>query len=159
MKRALIYYSLSDNTKEAAEKIADLLSADAYRVQLVKPMPATLQKQILKGGAQAVFGMKPKITGMPETISEYDEIILGTPIWAGLNASPLNTVMARKDVVEKTVAVFTLSGGGDNEGCMGKLNKILKNLKYSVALADRNHETAKDNDQKITDFAEQILKG
>ena len=93
MKRAIIYYSLSGNTKEAAEYIAEKLSIDLYRIELTKPMADKKWKQFLIGGMQSSFGMAPKIKGVPENIDQYDEIIIGTPIWAGKAASPINSIL------------------------------------------------------------------
>ena len=74
MKRAVIYYSLSENTKVVAEKVAAACDADLYRVEKVKPLPEAFSKQIMIGGMQSSFGIKPKVTGLPEDISAYDEI-------------------------------------------------------------------------------------
>ncbi len=159
MKRAIIYYSLSGNTQEAAEKIGTRLQAEVIRVKTVKPMPESFKSQIMKGGFQAVAGIKPRITGMPDRPEEYDELILGTPIWAGKYAAPLNTVIAAKGIAEKVTAVFTVSGGGDNDKCVEALRKKLPNLKYTFALADRKNSSAGENDSRISAFTEEILNG
>lgn len=152
MKRAIIYYSLSNNTKEAAEKIATSLEADIYRIDFVKPLPNNKAGQMIEGGRQATFGVKPEIKGQPEDIASYDEIIIGTPIWAGKCASPFNTLFENKALCEKVTAVFTYSGGGDNDGCIKALTKILPNMKRNVALADSKSKFASTNDAKLDEF-------
>ena len=156
MKRAIIYYSLSDNTKEAAEYMAQKLNLDLYRIELTKPMPDKMWKQMLIGGMQSSFGMTPKIKGTPENIDEYDEIIIGTPIWAGKAASPINSILKNASVADKVVAVFTFSGGGDNEKCISNLAKKLKNMRSSVALADRSNRASGNNYEKLDGFMEGI---
>ena len=47
MKRAIIYYSLSDNTKEAAEYMSQKLDLDLYRIEPTKQMPDKMGKQML----------------------------------------------------------------------------------------------------------------
>lgn len=156
MKRIVIYYSLTNNTKEAAEYIAEKLGADLSRIELVKPMPESFGKQMMIGGMQASFGMTPKVNGVPSNISEYDEIILGTPIWAGKVASPINTLLKKYRVSDKVTAVFTFSGGGDNDKCMLALRKKLNNIKTSIALADRSNEIAGKNQEKLDKFVSEI---
>lgn len=156
MKRAVIYYSLTSNTKEAAESIAKQIGAELYRMETVKPMPVEKEKQMLVGGMQATFGMKPKVKGIPEQIDTFDELILGTPIWAGKNAPAINTLLKSKDVKNKITAVFTFSGGGDNDSCIQRLQKKLPNLKYTVALADRQNELASENADKLASFVDKI---
>lgn len=159
MKRIIIYYSLTDNTKDAAEKLSELLNSDVCRIEIVKPMPLDKGKQMIIGGMKAVFGMCPEIKGVPQDILSYDEIIVGTPVWAGKNAPAVNTLLKNKKIKERVTAVFTLSGGGDNDMCVARLRKMLPNLKHTAALADRSHETACCNEDKLCAFAEDIQNG
>lgn len=159
MKRIIIYYSLTDNTKNAAEKLAELLNADLCRIDTVKTMPSDKGKQMIIGGMKATFGMRPEIKGVPPEITSYNEVIIGTPVWAGKNAPAVNTLLKNKQIKEKVTAVFTLSGGGDNDKCVARLRKMLPNLKYTTALADRNHKTACRNEDKLCAFAKEIENG
>ena len=156
MNRAVVYYSLSGNTKEAAKVVARKLGAKIFEIDLVKPFPKNTVRQMLVGGMQSTFGRRPKIKGVPDNIDYYDEIILGTPIWAGMPASPVNTFIKNYGVADKIDAVFTFSGGGDNDRCLAQLSKSLKNIKSQVALADRNSNAAKDNQEKLEKFVMSI---
>lgn len=111
---------------------------------------------MLVGGMQSTFGRTPKIKGVPDNIDYYDEIILGMPIWAGLPAAPVNTFIKKYGVADRINAVFTFSGGGDNDRCIAQLSKKLKNLKSEVALADRHSDKAKDNPEKLEQFVKNI---
>ncbi|MGN0608271.1 MAG: flavodoxin family protein [Oscillospiraceae bacterium] len=159
MKKIIIYYSLTDNTKNAAEVLAKLLNADVCRIETVKPMPSDRGKQMIIGGMKSVFGMCPEIKGVLPDILSYDEIIVGTPVWAGKNAPAVNTLLKNKKIKEKVTAVFTLSGGGDNDKCVARLRKMLPNLKHTASLADRNHESACYNEDKLCAFAKEIANG
>lgn len=79
MNRAVVYYSLSGNTKEAAKVIARKLGAKIFEIDLVKSLPKNTVRQMLVGGMQSTFGRRPKIKGVPDNIGYYDEIILGMP--------------------------------------------------------------------------------
>ena len=152
MSKAVVYYSLSGNTKEAAVEIARKLGAKIFEIEPLKPLPQNTVRQMIVGGMQSTFGRKPQIKGVPDNIDYYDEIILGTPIWAGMPAAPVNTFIKKYGIADKIDAVFTFSGGGDNDRCMAQLSKTLKNIKNQVALADRNSEMAKDNHDKLEKF-------
>jgi len=152
MKKAIIFYSLTDNTKEAADKIAEKLDADLYRIEMLKSMPAGFSKQMMYGGMLASFGIKPKITGVPDNMSEYDEIIIGTPIWAGKPSPAINSFLKSSEIRKKITAVFTLSGGGDNDKCIEILKKILPNLRNTVALADKKLGIEEENANRLENF-------
>ena len=52
MNRAVVYYSLSGNTKEAAKVIARKLGAKIFEIDLVKPLPKNTVRRMLVGGMQ-----------------------------------------------------------------------------------------------------------
>ena len=147
---------LLSESYEAAKVIARKLGAKIFEIDLVKPLPKNTVRQMLVGGMQSTFGRRPKIKGVPDNIDYYDEIILGMPVWAGMPASPVNTFIKNYGVADKIDAVFTFSGGGDNDRCLAQLSKSLKNIKSQVALADRNSNAAKDNQEKLEKFVMSI---
>lgn len=156
MKKAVVFYSLSGNTKAAAKEIAEGISADLIELKLVKPFPTEKSKQLALGGMQAMFGMKPAIQELSKNIKEYDVLILGTPIWAGTIAAPVHSFLNKYQVLDKIVAVFTFSGGGDNKRCIAKLSKRLPRLKVEVALANRDSDLAIHNADKIHHFIKEV---
>lgn len=105
---------------------------------------------------QAMFGMKPAIQELSKNIKEYDVLILGTPIWAGTIAAPVHSFLNKCQVLDKIVAVFTFSGGGDNKRCIAKLSKRLPRLKVEVALANRDSDLAIHNADKIHHFIKEV---
>lgn len=156
MKKAVVFYSLSGNTQAAAKEIAEGIGADLIELKLVKPFPTEKSKQLALGGMQAMFGMKPAIQELSKNIKEYDVMILGTPIWAGKIAAPEHSFLNKYQVLDKIVAVFTFSGGGDNKRCIAKLSKRLPRLKVEVALANRDSDLAIHNADKIHHFIKEV---
>lgn len=156
MKKAVVFYSLSGNTQAAAKEIAEGIGADLIELKLVKPFPTEKSKQLTLGGMQAMFGMKPAIQELSKNIKEYDVLILGTPIWAGTIAAPVHSFLNKYQVLDKIVAAFTFSGGGDNKRCIAKLSKRLPRLKVEVALANRDSDLAIHNADKIHHFIKEV---
>ena len=156
MKKAVVFYSLSGNTQAAAKEIAEGIGADLIELKLVKPFPTEKSKQLALGGMQAMFGMKPSIQELSKNIKEYDVLILGTPIWAGTIAAPVHSFLNKYQVLDKIVAIFTFSGGGDNKRCIAKLSKRLPRLKVEVALANRDSDLAIHNADKIHHFIKEV---
>lgn len=50
MSKAVIYYSLTGNTKEAAKEIARKLGAKLFEIDLAKPLPRKPAAKMLVGG-------------------------------------------------------------------------------------------------------------
>lgn len=158
-KKVIVYYSLTNHTKEAAEWIANKIGADLVRLELVKDLPEHQGKKYMIGGMQASMGMKPPIHKISADLSAYDEIILGTPVWASKCAPAINTFLEDKAVCAKVKSVFTFSGGGDNDKCIKGLKKKLPNLKNTVALADKKYDNAGNNEAKLNGFVETMING
>lgn len=158
MKDLVVYYSLEGNTKEAAEKIADKLNADILQLKTVFEVPKNNMKYLI-GGMQATFGLCVKIKAIEPDLEKYDRIILGTPVWASKAAPAINSFIKNYNVKDKVTALFTCSGGGDNEKCVSFLKDKLHNLKTTVALADRNSPISKENDKRLEYFMEELLSG
>lgn len=155
MKRAVIYFSYEGNTKKAAEFIAKEVGADLFRIETVEVLPEDRNVMLKKGAFQVMSGVKPAIKDLPD-LGAYDEIILGSPVWAGVVASPVNTFLKNCNCLDKITAVFTLSGSGRNERCIKKLSKILPNLKHQVSLFDRKSEGSNKNLELVADFIAKI---
>jgi flavodoxin len=156
-KRKGGFDSLEGNTRQAAEIIADRLHADILQLETVYKIPKNKMKYVI-GGMQAAFGVCAKIKPIGVNPEQYDRIILGTPVWAGKPAPAINTFL-KNNVSNKVTALFTLSGGGDNERCVRYLKKKLDNLGMTVALADRNHPYASENHEKLNHFMEELING
>ena len=98
MKRLVVYYSLSGNTREAAQKIADKLDADLLELETVKAMPKSFAAQIFVGGGQVVMNHIPKLKPIDKDINNYDEIILGSPIWNSKGVPAINAFLQDENV-------------------------------------------------------------
>ena len=152
MKRAVVYYSLTGCTKKTAEYIAKETGADLIRIDTVKEMPTGFKSQIMYGGMLATFGIKPKIKDVPDSIRSYDDIILGTPVWASTFAPALKALFSQKDIGSKVSSVFTYSGSGDNGKCIAKLSKFCPNIKNSVSLLDEGKGPREENKVPLEAF-------
>lgn len=152
MKRLVVYYSLSGNTEEAAKKIAEKLGADTLRLETVKEMPKSFAAQIFVGGGQVMFGHIPELRPLDKNVGEYDEIILGSPIWNSKGVPAINAFLKDESAAAKVTSLFFLSAGGDVKKGLEAITKQLPNLKNSVSLLDRKAAGAKDNEAKIEEF-------
>ena len=93
MKRIIVYYSLSGNTEEAVKIIAEKLGCEILKLETVKPLPKAFLAQMFVGGAQVAMNIIPKIKPIDKDINEYDEIIIGTPIWNRKGVPAINAFL------------------------------------------------------------------
>ena len=124
MKKVFIYYSQSGN----GDLIADYLkhTTDIRKVESLEPLPKNRVLQILSGGFKAMINYHDKLDNFDNNISDYDEIIIGSPVWNDRLCSPINSVLKVLDLKNKKVKCILYSGSG-------KAVKAIKQLtKYGI---------------------------
>lgn len=127
MKKLFIYYSLTGN----GDKIAQYLKEkhiDIIKVKPVKELPKNRVLQILTGGFLAGINYKDELIDFNPNINNYDEIIIGSPIWNGRLSTPINAVLNKIDLSDRKVTFILYSGSG----AALKTDKLINN-KYPQA--------------------------
>ena len=159
MKTAVIYYSMSGNTKMTAEAVAKALGAELIQIEPVKEFPSEGARKFIWGGMKAVMGNKPKL--QPYTFDEsYDRVIIGTPVWASNIAPPIRSFIAenRDKIKDKSVAAFVCYAGGGADKALMKLRQFLgvDSLEAELILIDPKDKPTPENDEMIKAFCEKM---
>ena len=111
MSRIFIYFSDSGN----GDAVASCLQEKGFAVRKVipkKPLPKSFVLKILQGGFSAGIGAKFALKDYDPDVSAFDEIVIGSPIWNGQLACPVNTVLDRTDLSGKKITFLLYSGSG-----------------------------------------------
>lgn len=114
MKKILIYYSLTGNGALVAEKLAEK-GYDVREVVRKNPMPKSFFWGIVVGGFLATIKHKDKIKDVDLDLSDFDEVVIGSPVWNARFASPVNTLLSRLDAEGKKLTFVLYSGSGEGE--------------------------------------------
>ena len=164
MKTAIVYYSMSGNTKYVAEKIADGIKAtgevDIIRIEPQKTYPEKGVKKFFWGGKSAVMGETPALQPYEFNIEKYDRIIFGTPVWASTFVPPLRTfINENPDIKDKKTAVFTCFSGGGADKAIDKLRKSIGIEKFEaeLILIDPKENAKMEDDAKIATFCAALM--
>ena len=121
MKTAIVYYSLEGNTEFVVKLISEKLNADIIRLEPLKEYPKGNVSKYVWGGKSVVFGEKPKLKPYNFDADKYDQLIIGTPIWASSYTPPIKTFLSQHKINEKKIALVTCSSGGDVKKCVDQL--------------------------------------
>ena len=114
-KKLVAYFSASGTTKKTAELLAEAAGADLYEITpKVAYTKADLHWMDKKSRSSVEMNDKkfrPEIEDKDANIAEYDEIILGFPIWWYVAPTIVNTFLEKFDFSGKKVVLFATSGG------------------------------------------------
>ncbi len=127
MKTAIVYYSLSGNTRSVAQKLSDRLGADLIELVPKKQFPTKGFSKFFWGGKSAVMAERPELLPYSFDASSYDRIILGAPVWAFTITPPLRTFLEeQKDAIrEKPISVFLCQSGNGGERVLEQIRSLL----------------------------------
>lgn len=111
MKTLIVYYSYSGNTKRIAEMIQSKIGGDTARIETVSPYEGDYNSVVEQGKKEVNSGFAPEIKPMNINMSDYDTIVLGTPVWWYTYAPAVKTFLNENDFSGKTVYSFATNGG------------------------------------------------
>ena len=109
MKSLVVYYTRTGNARFVAETIAAEIGADVEEIVDLKKRSGALG--FLSGGSDARRGKKTEIAPTKKSPTDYDLIIVGTPVWAGRPVPAILTYLKKNDLSGKKVAIFFTQGG------------------------------------------------
>ena len=122
-KTLIIYYSYSGKTKAFVEKKAEEINAETYEVTEIKSRSKF--NAYLFGSSAARKQKKTEIGPILINLEVYELIILAAPIWAGLPAPAINSVISLLPK-GKQVQVYLISASGKSNGEEKVKSLILK---------------------------------
>ena len=160
MKTAIVYYSMSGNTKMIAEMISKELSSDMIELIPEKAYPDKGMRKFLWGGFAAVMSEKPKLYPYSFDAELYDLILIGSPVWASNVAPPIRTFVeeTRHALKEKQFGVFLCYAGGGADKALEKLKKLLNIDRFvsELVLIDPKDKPAEEYSDVVHSFCERI---
>ena len=126
MSKLFIYYTLSGNGDVVANYLSEK-GVDMRKIETKYKLSKHMLPAMMKSGFHAMIGKKAKLINYNNDISNYDEIIIGSPIWNSRLTPPINTVLKITNLESKKVTFILYSGGGMGKKATKKLSKKYPN--------------------------------
>ncbi|MDO4327228.1 MAG: flavodoxin [bacterium] len=111
MKSIVIYYSYGGNTRRVAQTVRQALDADVAEIKTVRPYEGSYNDVVDQGKREIDSGFMPQIEPLHIDFSQYDTVILGSPVWWYTFAPAMKTFLNQADLSGKTVYPFATNGG------------------------------------------------
>ena len=114
-KTLVAYFSWSGNTQEMASYIAEQTGGDLLELQPETPYPTDYNECGDVALAERDSDARPAIANLPESIEEYDSVLVGYPIWWHTAPMIIGTFLESYDLTGVDVYPFTQSASMDTE--------------------------------------------
>ncbi|MFM9916752.1 MAG: flavodoxin family protein [Rhizobacter sp.] len=109
MRVLVVFFAHSGHTRYVASEIARRCGAQLEEVLDARPHAGACEA--LRYIGDSLIGATPPIEAVLNDPSDYDLVILGTPVWAWRIASPMRSYVRRHAQRFKQVAFFCTEGG------------------------------------------------
>lgn len=152
-KTLIVYYSYSGTTERVAERLKNLTGGTLYELTLVNPYSGNSYDVSDRVFEERGNKKMPELKGELPDVSEYDRILIGTPVWNDSMANPIIGYLEQTDFQGKNVALFWTYI--TNQGSTAKdFKSQAKNAKVANGLALRSTNGISDDklDQKLRNW-------
>ena len=159
-KKVLVaFYSATGSTKQAAEYIAEFSKGDLF--ELVPETPYSSDDLIYNNSKSRVslehsdenLRDVPLKSVTPDNFNDYDIIFIGSPIWWGEAAWPVNNFVKSNDFSGKTVVPFCTSASSG----LSDSGEKLKEMSNSGDWLKGERFSSSPNKSDIENFVKEIL--
>ena len=132
-KKLVAYFSASGTTKKVAEAVAEAAGADLYeiapKVAYTRADLDWMNKKSRSSVEMSDKTIRPELANHDAAVENYDEILIGFPIWWYVAPTIINTFLEAYDFAGKKVVLFATSGGSG-------FGNTVKELKPSAPKAE-----------------------
>jgi flavodoxin len=154
MKSLVVYYSRTGVTRKVAQKLSADLGADLE--EIIDRRKRSGIFGFLRSGMEEYMERLATIDQARNDASQYDVVVIGTPVWSYKMSSPVRTYIVNNREKIKAVAFFVTLEGKDSEKVLAEIEELVgKKPISSVSLrrADVERETYAE---KIKDFLSKL---
>jgi len=110
------------NTEIVVGKIRELIDADVFKIEMKKPYSPEYMTCIEEARQDLKAGARPELVSMPESIDDYDTVILAYPNYWGTMPMAVFTFLEAYDFSGKTILPLCTNEGSG----MGGSEKAIK---------------------------------
>lgn len=114
-KKLVAYFSASGVTAKLAKSLAEVTGADLYEIQPKVPYTTAdldwMNKKSRSSIEMSNPDSRPEIGNKVQDMGQYDEVLIGFPIWWYVAPTIINTFLESYDFSGKKVILFATSGG------------------------------------------------
>lgn len=147
-KILIVYFSHTGNTETVARQIHSIVGGDLLELQTEQAYPSEHADTVLQAEQEREDHFHPRLsTRFPETMTEYDLIFVGYPVWAYTMPMALYSFFDRFTFPGKTIVPFSThmgSGLADGPEQIARLcpqAKVLEGLAIRGNRVDGSRET------------------
>ena len=163
MKTAIVYYSRTGNTKQAAHHLEQKLKDHKQDVDLIE-IQAEKTLGFFRAGRAGLKQEPLPIANKEFDMNDYDAIVVGVPTWAGKPAPYYKSFFEKAEHIKgKPTAMFLSQGGNDVHTSLDETLKEYLQTRglepiNSVLRVQMKKGEIIDGEQNINEFVSRLVR-
>lgn len=152
----IVYFSHTGNTKTVARHIHALVGGDMLELQTAQAYPRDHARTVRQAEQERKDNFHPRLsTRFPETMTEYDLIFVGYPVWAYTMPMGLYSFFDRFTFPGKTIAPFSTHMGSGLADGPEQIARLCPQATVLKGLAIRGNRAAEAR-ETVTPWLQQL---
>lgn len=157
-KTLVVYFSAQGHTEEVAQKIANNLGADIFKIEPVDEYSSAdldytdSNSRVNKEHEDESLRNIELVSTSVENWDSYDTVLIGYPIWWGIAAWPVDTFVKANDCTGKTVIPFCTSTSSG----LGNSGNLLEEEANSGNWQDGHRFRSNPSDSDIKNWTDEL---
>ena len=123
------------NTEIVAGLMKELIDADSFKIEMKDPYSPVYMTCINEAKKDLREGKRPELKSMPESIDEYDTIVLGYPNYWGTMPMAVVSFLEKFDFAGKTILPLCTNEGSGIGSSESDIKKYAKGADVKRGLA------------------------
>ena len=145
--RGTMRYVEVGNTEIAVGMIKELISADVFKMEMKNSYAKDYKTCINESRQDLRTKARPELVSMPESIDEYDVVILAYPNYWGTMPAPVFTFLEAFDFTGKTILPLCTHEGSGMGASVRDLRTVCRGVNVENGLAIRGCEVGESKPQ------------
>ena len=135
------------NTEIVAGLMKELIDADSFKIEMKNPYSPVYMTCINEAKKDLREGKRPELKSMPESIDEYDTIVLGYPNYWGTIPMAVVTFLENFDFTGKTILPLCTNEGSGMGSSESDIKKYAKgaDIKRGLSVTGSYAADSKEN--------------
>lgn len=159
LRSAVVYYTLTGNTRSIAEAIAAEIGADLIELKTRRDMRKLGILAYVIEGFQAIFKITPALVPLDKVPGDHDVLFIGTPVWASRLAPAVRALLKRFRIVDRKMAFFCCCSPGGAGNTLDDLELLLADNEVldKTEFVDASEPGSEENAARAADWARSLL--
>ena len=153
----VVYYSLTGNTRQIAETIAAAHDADLEVIEDTFNRDTGLGCP--RSAIEGLLGLRSSITPPKYDPSEYDLVVVGTPVWAARLSSPVRAYLSQQRASLERVPFFCTQGGIGGKWALQNMATVSGQGPIARMIISESQLNTPVAEEKIAQFVSEIVTG